>query len=324
MSDLSDEEEREEPSYFGQRNADGFPQGRGTLKWEVSGNRFEGRFKDGSKEGRGCYYFGDGSTLFGFYRDDKLEGKTVYSYSDGSCIVAEYRNGEMEGPFSEYSTDGSMISSGTHKSGCRSGVLVTFDEFGGSVIGVVDVNGQLTGENVAYVYPDGETALIGQFQNGQLVKAWPAKLCEKLDNKKLDLPKYSYRSDYSEGICLDVSTRDLLSLQPLVPDVYEQDRVCVRVSTIKNAGEGLFAKVGLQEDEVASFYNGIRLSHDEVDARDWSLNDNTLSLDEDTVIDIPAECASTKTYCATLGHKANHSKHPNCKYDIFFHPRYII
>ena len=75
----------------------------------------------------------------------------------------------------------------------------------------------------------------------------------------------------------------------------------MRKSTIQNAGEGLSAKVDLQEDEVTSFYNGIRLYHDEVDAHDWSLNNNTLSLDEDTVIDIPAEWVSTKCYCATLG-----------------------
>ena len=57
----------------------------------------------------------------------------------------------------------------------------------------------------------------------------PAKLDEKLESNKLELPKYSYQSDYSESACFDVSTHDLLSLQPLVPDVYEQDQVCEKV-----------------------------------------------------------------------------------------------
>ena len=317
-----DEEADEEPLYFGKRNAEGLPQGRGTLKWTKAGHRFEGLFVNGSREGRGCFYFRDGSTLSGSYRADKLEGETLYTYSEGSYMVAEYCNGEMEGPFSEYSLDGSVVSTGMHKNGSRTGIFQTFDEFGGSVIGVVSENGQLTGDSIAYIYPDKETALIGQFKNGQLVKARPAKIEATVNNKQL--PNFSYRKDYPGSVSFDVSTHDTLSQQPLLGDVYEQDRVCVKRSLIENAGEGLFAKVDLDQEEIASFYNGIRLSHDEVDSRDWSLNDNTLSLDEDTVIDVPAEYISIKTYCATLGHKANHSKHPNCKYDVFCHPRYSL
>ena len=198
------------------------------------------------------------------------------------------------------------------------------------MIGEVDSDGRLTGDNIAYVYPDKETALIGRFQNGQLVRARAAKLHIKhvsevtkgCDALKM-LPKFTYRTDYPEAVCIDVSTHDVLSLQPLLGDVYERDRVCVKKSLIEDAGEGLFAKVALKEDEVASFYNGIRLSHDEVDSRDWSANGNTLSLDEDTVIDVPVECADVGVYCATLGHKANHSSVPNSKYDVFYHPRYI-
>lgn len=70
----------------------------------------------------------------------------MYSYADSSYIVTEiYGNGEMEGPFSECS---SIIPSGTHGSGCRSGILLTFDEFGESVIGAVDEDGRLTGDNI--------------------------------------------------------------------------------------------------------------------------------------------------------------------------------
>ena len=45
---------------------------------------------------------------------------------------------------------------------------------------------------------------------------------------------------------------------------------------------------------------GVRLSHDEVDSHDWSPNDNTISLDEDTVTDVPVAWASTDTYCGSL------------------------
>lgn len=56
-------------------------------------------------------------------------------------------------------------------------------------------------------------------------------------------------------------------------------------------------------------------NHHQVDSRDWALNGNTISLDEDTVIDVPQPFDAVKRYCASLGHKANHSFTPNCRYD---------
>lgn len=53
----------------------------------------------------------------------------------------------------------------------------------------------------------------------------------------------------------------------------------------------------------------------QVDSRDWALNGNTISLDEDTVIDVPQPFDAVKRYCASLGHKANHSFTPNCRYE---------
>lgn len=54
----------------------------------------------------------------------------------------------------------------------------------------------------------------------------------------------------------------------------------------------------------------------QVDSRDWGLNGNTLSLDEETVIDVPEPYNHVSKYCASLGHKANHSFTPNCIYDM--------
>lgn len=58
----------------------------------------------------------------------------------------------------------------------------------------------------------------------------------------------------------------------------------------------------------------------QVDSRDWALNGNTISLDEDTVIDVPQPFDAILRYCASLGHKANHSFTPNCRYDLWVHP----
>ena len=50
LTNGDEDEVEDEPVYFGKRNSEGLPQGRGTLKWAKSGNRFEGRFIDGSNE----------------------------------------------------------------------------------------------------------------------------------------------------------------------------------------------------------------------------------------------------------------------------------
>ena len=41
---------------------------------------------------------------------------------------------------------------------------------GGCVVGPVNEEGALTGDNIAYLYPDFHTALLGQFSDGQLVR----------------------------------------------------------------------------------------------------------------------------------------------------------
>ena len=44
-----------------------------------------------------------------------------------------------------------------------------------------------------------------------------------------------------------------------------------------------------------------------MDDRSWECNANTIALDPETVIDVPPEWNNTKSYCASLGHKANHA-----------------
>ena len=48
----------------------------------------------------------------------------------------------------------------------------------------------------------------------------------------------------------------------------------------------MFAKVDVAPGTVVSFYHGIHLSHSEVDLRGWELNQNTIALDDDIVIDV--------------------------------------
>ena len=315
----------DEEVYEGSVSADGLPHGRGTLAWPTLGNKFEGHFCNGEKEGKGCFYFADGSMLEGTFANDCIEGEGIYTFLDGSCLKGTYKNGGLNGPCRQYDCRGEVTFDGCYKNGIPNGFVKMFDAFGGTLMGEVDAEGELTGSSIAYVYPDGVTALVGEFSSGRMVNARPARLnnaTECKDNCLLDVVFCSEGIDGSCAVGYDESTHSVLSSNPLVPDLYEQGRVYVSRSLIPGADEGLFAKVDCCEGEVVSFYNGIRLTHEEVDAREWALNGNTISLNAETVLDVPAEYSSVDVYCASLGHKANHSEEPNCEYAPFTHPRF--
>lgn len=48
-------------------------------------------------------------------------------------------------------------------------------------------------------------------------------------------------------------------------------RVYVDVSLISSAGEGLFSKIAAEASTVMSFYNGVRITHQEVKERKKSV-----------------------------------------------------
>ncbi|KAL4641733.1 histone-lysine N-methyltransferase SETD7 isoform X2 [Arapaima gigas] len=311
----SDDENLEE-TVEGPLDEDDLPHGICTITYS-SGDRFEGHFVHGEKNGKGKFFFFDGSTLEGFYVDDALQGQGVYTHEDGGVLHGTYVDGELNGPAQEYDTDGRLIFKGQYKDNNRCGVCWIFYPDGGSVVGEVNEEGEMSGNKIAYVYPDCRTALYGSFVEGELIEARLATLSSEENGRPHfdivpDSPVYAY----------DKSTSTCIATHTLLPDPYESQRVYVMDSLISGAGEGLFAKIDVEPNTVMAFYNGVRITHTEVDSRDWSLNGNTISLDEDTVIDVPEPFTDVKKYCASLGHKANHSFTPNCIYDSFVHPRF--
>uniref|UniRef100_A0A8C4X312 Histone-lysine N-methyltransferase SETD7 n=1 Tax=Erpetoichthys calabaricus TaxID=27687 RepID=A0A8C4X312_ERPCA len=257
---------------------DGQPHGCCTITYSSS-DRFEGHFVHGEKNGRGKFYFFDGSTLEGFYVDDALQGQGIYTYEDGGVLHGTYMDGELNGPAQEYDSEGVMIFKGQYKDNNRHGECWVYYPDGGSMFGEVNEEGEMTGSKIAYVYPNGTTArqaTILVVENGHPQFNINAS------------PLYTF--DKSTSSCI-LPTAFLL---------FNSSRVYVADSLISNAGE------------VLAFYNGIH----------WSLNGNTISLDEETVLDVPYPYNNIRKYCASLGHKANHSFTPNCMYDTYVHPRF--
>ena len=108
----------------------------------------------------------------------------------------------------------------------------------------------------------------------------------------------------------------------------------VRDSEEEEGGQGLFAARDIEAGTVVAFYNGVRIPGSEMyEEHDWDdcsyrifVNVNHDDEDDDhdghERMDIPEEFRSTKNYCATVGHKCNHSFRPNCNFSQFHHPRF--
>ncbi|XP_051784499.1 histone-lysine N-methyltransferase SETD7 [Erpetoichthys calabaricus] len=285
---MDSDEENVEEIIEGPLDEDGQPHGCCTITYSSS-DRFEGHFVHGEKNGRGKFYFFDGSTLEGFYVDDALQGQGIYTYEDGGVLHGTYMDGELNGPAQEYDSEGVMIFKGQYKDNNRHGECWVYYP--------VSRNGTCKSTLKQF-----KAATLTMFH---LTKFLLFQLC-------FTGPLYTF----------DKSTSSCISTNCLLPDPYETMRVYVADSLISNAGEGLFAKTSAESNTVLAFYNGIRITHHEVDCRDWSLNGNTISLDEETVLDVPYPYNNIRKYCASLGHKANHSFTPNCMYDTYVHPRF--
>uniref|UniRef100_A0A8C0G7Z5 Histone-lysine N-methyltransferase SETD7 n=1 Tax=Chelonoidis abingdonii TaxID=106734 RepID=A0A8C0G7Z5_CHEAB len=100
---------------------DGLPHGFCTVTYS-STDRFEGNFVHGEKNGRGKFFFFDGSTLEGYYVDDALQGQGLYTYEDGGVLHGTHVDGELNGPAQEYDIDGRLIFKGQYKDNIRHGV----------------------------------------------------------------------------------------------------------------------------------------------------------------------------------------------------------
>lgn len=289
--DQEDEEVVRE--YIGGLDSAGRFHGRATVQYE-SGDTFRGRFGHGARDGRGTMEFDDGSTQSGRYSDGELDGTAVYSFPSGESIVAQYVRGLMQGPFEERDADGSVTCSGTMQDGARTGWIEFFYADGGSLRGTVDDHGAVTGESFTYLYPDG-SGLCGRWKDGEMAEAVFRTAEEIATLPTHDVAQKSSkkrRTDVSRPLLrYDPGTAERISSDPLLRDHYEAQRVEAKRSQIPGANEGLFARVPLEASEVACFYAGVRIGHDVVNVRDWAENDNTLSIDDDTVIDVPPQCA---------------------------------
>ncbi|XP_071396281.1 histone-lysine N-methyltransferase SETD7 isoform X3 [Centroberyx affinis] len=117
---MDSDDENIEEVVDGPLDEDDQPHGFCTVTYSSS-DRFEGHFTHGEKNGKGKFFFFDGSTLEGFYVDDALQGQGVYTYEDGGVLHGTYVEGELNGPAQEYDGEGRLVFKGQYKDNNRCG-----------------------------------------------------------------------------------------------------------------------------------------------------------------------------------------------------------
>ena len=74
-----------------------------------NGDKYEGDWRNGNKEGKGIYYFNNGNRYEGDYRNDNKEGKGVFYYNSGDRYEGDWRNGKRDGKGIYYYNNGDRM-----------------------------------------------------------------------------------------------------------------------------------------------------------------------------------------------------------------------
>ena len=136
------------------------------------------------------------------------------------------------------------------------------------MVGQVDRAGELTGDKIAFIYPDFRTAIRGEYKLGVLVTG---HLCQVLSSVQTEagviIPVFGDTIDPDLAYHHDPASHVTISKWPLVRDPWEDSMVEVRQSKMEQAGEGLFAKTDLPAKTIIALFAGVKLKTNKVSDR---------------------------------------------------------
>ena len=310
-----------------------------------NGDILVGSWKNGRREGRGNTTGEEIEKqgvrfVQGYYNDGVLQGQGFVQLTNGLEFMCFFIDGFVEGPvvgrlyktIREMDRDttkdenkvitGAFI--GVYKAGVCNGYIWQGMLGGGWLHGQVDEYGHLSGDDIIYIYPDFNTCLCGTFDKGKMVAGWITHIAGVDFSDVIPVVKVDMIDKTGPVFSFSPATNTHLTVERHLGDPYENSFVCVKTSTVRGGGEGLFAKKNIPEGTFVSFYHGLLCQQGEISPNetsdymiylDWNLAPNSPSMD------LPSDCWSTANYTASLAHKTNHSFHPNSVFCRFHHPR---
>ena len=129
---------------------------------------------------------------------------------------------------------------------------------GGYLHGEFDDNGTVTGDNISFIYPDGETAFLGRFENKYMKKAHAVDVLEYGcdDNGLLKVTKYSSPTQHHVFYYEPPTNVSFGGGAPLgVIDPYELKTVKLAPSKIPNSGDGVMAIRDIPANRYSCMYS---------------------------------------------------------------------
>ena len=316
----------------------GLPLGRCTVALR-NGDELFATFRGGLRQGRGSV---EGANLAehglvalkGFYTDSVLTGRGIAILAPGGmCDVTVqlegvFNDGYLEGPVRGVDArTGALVFAGRYARGLPVGPCWLAREGQGWLHGAVDGRGRFTGDDIAFVYPDGGTCLVGRFEEEVMVAAARGRItAAATDDAGVLRAAVERRPGAQRRFSFSPSDSKSVHCERRLRDPFEAENAACAPSEISGAGDGLFARRDLPAGAVVAYYNGLKIEHGEQYSSDSDCNYEIYVdwnfTEKSAFVDIPLACVDAEDYCASLAHKANHSFDPNVQFVSAAHPRF--
>jgi len=305
-------------------------QGKCLLKLR-DGRNLIGSWQNGRRNGQGSisssYLDNLGvRMLTGNYCDGVLNGIGKIHMNDGSIREGWFCQGRADGPFKGVVKGSGLVWLGHYADGVPVGTCWQAVLGDAWLVGQLDSLGQMTGSEIAFVYPDLKTALVGEFKDGELVLAFSSTIKSVQEKAGILIP--SFEKNYENEFRQWPSTKLEVTCPLHLRDPYEDQQVEVCTSQVSGSGDGLRTKVDIPADTLVAYYHGVRMKASDGDIfekstgyaifLEWEIELRKIS----DVLDIAPQHQSTANYTSTLAHKINHSFKPNCEWNHALHPCY--
>jgi len=300
--------------------------GEGIMLYENK-DTFQGVFNGGimNRTGKLTRTEMNGTKIEGTWVNGLLSGEIRETLPNTGWIEGYYKDGVPHGYYREFGARYHSVHILRSMGRYYRGVLRGWHwqghyDFSGFTVGKVDDEGKLTGDDIAYIYPDFKMAIRGKFVDGILVEGHQCDVIGSYMDNGIMVPVFGEPS----GPAFEYEQPSIrcIALHPLLRDPWEDKKVYVSDSMLPQGGEGLFAKRNIEAREVVALYNGIKFKSATYAAEHMPRSDYRIRLNGDLDMDIPKGYHLTSQYSATLAHKANHSFVPNAEWTLFEHPRF--
>ena len=159
--------------YSGGTDSAGECHGRGCLEYD-DGSYLSGSWIHGARDGHfrlvTCNPKVPVLSLEGDYSNDELAGRVRLQLRDESWVEGWFKDSVLHGFCRRFDPGHQLSWVGMYRNGEPFGVCWQLVAGGGCVVGMVDDGGHHTGDSISYIYPDNETAFLGQFHQGELLR----------------------------------------------------------------------------------------------------------------------------------------------------------